>query len=92
MQKRQKSLGGEMVEKYLIEDASVEPMVTLVAHDNWIDYTIRYVIDHKRRRTTKDLLFEKILEAAESSKGKIQLASATFELTAAPTVNVKLQK
>lgn len=58
---------GEMVEKYLIEDASVEPMVTLVAHDNWINYTIRYVIDYKRRRTTKDLFFEKILEAAESS-------------------------
>jgi small-conductance mechanosensitive channel len=80
----------EMVKKYRIEDARVEPMVTLIANDNWMEFTIRYVTDYKRRRSTKDILFTRILEEVDASGGKIALASATFHLVEAPVINVRM--
>ncbi len=80
----------QMVRKYLIEDARVEPAVTLVANDNWIEFTVRYVVDHKARRLTKDRLFEQILDAVDGTGGKVQLASATFELVASPLLDVRV--
>ncbi|MEO9185161.1 MAG: mechanosensitive ion channel domain-containing protein, partial [Kofleriaceae bacterium] len=41
------------VGKYQLEDAKIEPMVTMVANDNWIEFTIRYIVDYRKRRTTK---------------------------------------
>ena len=80
----------EMVNKYRIEEASVEPMVTLIANDNWLEFTVRYVVDYKRRRSHKDILFTRILEAFDEAGGKVSLASATFQLVDAPVFNVKL--
>jgi len=61
---------GEMVEKYLIEDASVEPMVTLVAHDNWINYTIRYVIDYNEDEQRKIYFLKKFWKQQKVRKEK----------------------
>jgi small-conductance mechanosensitive channel len=70
-----------VVKKYLIEDARVEPMITLRADENWVEFTVRYIVDYKKRRTAKDLLFTRILEEVEASDGRIQIASAAFEIT-----------
>ncbi len=78
-----------MVDKFMIEDARVEPSVTLVANDNWMEFTVRYVVDYKNRRTTKDVLFQRILEEIDRAKGKIALASATFEVVGIPPVKIK---
>jgi small-conductance mechanosensitive channel len=80
----------EMNNKFLLEPQSTNPMVTVVANDNWMEFTIRYIVDFKKRRTTKDKLFMKILDEIELSGGKIALASATFHIVEAPTINVKL--
>jgi small-conductance mechanosensitive channel len=82
----------DMVKKYMIEDASVEPMVTMIANDNWVEFTIRYVVDYKKRRSTKDIIFTRIIEAIEKTDGKISLASATFELVGIPDLNVRTRK
>ena len=87
---RARSAWSELVEKFLIENASVDPMITMVANDNWVEFTIRYVVDYKARRTTKDKLFSRILEEVDKNKDKIGLASATFHLVETPTINVKL--
>ncbi len=79
-----------MVTKYRIEDARIEPMVTLIANDNWMEFTIRYVTDFKKRRITKDILFTRILEEVDKSEGRIAMASATFHLVEAPVFNVRL--
>ncbi|MBT8386306.1 MAG: mechanosensitive ion channel family protein [Ignavibacteria bacterium] len=81
----------ELVNKFLIENASVEPMITMVANDNWIEFTIRYVVDYKARRTTKDKLFTRVLEEVDKNSEKIGLASATFHLVETPTINVSLK-
>ncbi|MRR53142.1 MAG: mechanosensitive ion channel family protein [Deltaproteobacteria bacterium] len=79
----------KMVKKFMIEKATVEPMVTMIANDNWIEFTVRYVIDYKKRRSTKDMLFTKILDAFGASDGKVSLASATFHLVDAPVLNIR---
>lgn len=34
--------------KYRLEDAQTEPMITLVANGNWAEYTLRYVVGYKK--------------------------------------------
>lgn len=82
----------DMVKKYMIEDASVEPMVTMITNDNWVEFTIRYVVDYKKRRSTKDIIFTRIIEAIEKTDGKISLASATFELVGIPDLSVRTRR
>ncbi len=79
-----------MVRQYRIEDAQVAPMVTLVANDNWLEFTLRYVVDYRRRRNTKDQLFRRILDAIDAAPDRIGLASATFQLVGAPPLRVEL--
>jgi hypothetical protein len=74
--------------KYRLEHESVDPIVTLTANDNWIEYALRHVVDYKIRRGTKDQLFEKILDRIEKSNGLVQIASTTFQLVDLP--NIKL--
>lgn len=66
--------------KYRLENAQTEPMVSLVANDNWVAYTLRYVVDYKRRRTIKTELFTKIINAFEATRGEIKLASHTIAI------------
>lgn len=80
----------KMTNKYLIEDARIEPIVTLIANDNWIQFTIRYPVSYKKRRIKKDQLFTRILDEFENTNGRVTFASATFELVEAPTINVRL--
>lgn len=86
-----KSAWSELVEKFLIEDARIDPMITIIANDNWVEYTIRYVVDYKARRITKDRLFSRILSAFDENKDKVGLASATFHLVETPTLDVRLK-
>lgn len=78
--------------KFRLEDAQTEPMVSLIANDNWVEFTLRYVVNYKRRRATKTELFMRILKAVDETKGEIRFASATFQLVEAPDFNVKLKK
>lgn len=80
----------EMVNKYRIEDARIDPMVTLIANDNWLEFTVRYVTDYKKRRSSKDILFTRIMEEFNATDGKVSLASATFHLVDAPVFNVRM--
>jgi small-conductance mechanosensitive channel len=77
-----------MVRRYMIEDASVEPKVTLIATDNWLEYTLRYVVDYRRRRMTKDALFNRILELIDDTQGRVRFASTTMEVVGVPPVCV----
>ncbi len=79
-----------MVRKYLIEDARVKPIVSLVTTDNWMEFTLRYVVDYKYRRAKKDELFTRILEAYLDTNGQVAYASATFHLVETPVFNVRL--
>ena len=81
----------QMVNRYLVEPASVEPMVSLVVTDNWLEYTLRYVVDYRKRRSMRDALFRRILDAVDASNGVVTLASATFEVVQVPPLRVDLR-
>lgn len=78
--------------KYLLEDAQTEPMVSLIANDNWVEYTLRYVVSYKKRRATKTEMFTKILKKIEATNGEVKFASATFQLVDIPEIKVSVSK
>lgn len=80
-----------MVNKYLIEDAKIEPLVTIQLTDNWIEYSVRYVIDYKKRRLTKNQLFRRILEEFEKTDGRVSIGSTTLHIVEAPPIDVRLR-
>jgi len=75
----QKSWDG-MVKKFNIENAQVEPLVTMTANENWMTFTIRYVVDFKNRRKTKDRLFMRFLDEIERTDGRISIAGTSMDI------------
>ncbi len=76
--------------KFRLEEAQTEAMVSMIANDNWVEFTLRYVVDYKKRRATKTELFTRILKEIESTNGEIKFASATFQLVEVPELKVKI--
>lgn len=81
-----------LVRKYLIEDARIEPIVTLVTNDNWMEFTLRYVVDYKARRVAKDRLFTRILDEFIATDGRVAFASTTVQLVETPVFDVRVFK
>ena len=77
-----------IVAKYYIEDAQIDPTMAITLTDNWVQCNLRYIVDYKRRRLTKHLLFDKIRTEFANSNGKINLASTTLEIIKIPNLNV----
>lgn len=73
-----------MTTKYMIEKAKTEPMVTMTADNNGLVFTLRYTVDFKQRRGTKDKLFTKIITDISNSNNAIKLPQATLEITKFP--------
>jgi len=82
----------EVVNKYYIEDAMVEPTLATTLTDNWITFNLRYIVDYKKRRLTKHALNDLIRKEIEATNGKVVLASETIELIKIPKKQVDLKK
>jgi small-conductance mechanosensitive channel len=80
----------KLVKKYMIEPLGVEPVVTMTANDNWIEYTVRYVVDYRKRRRTKDQIYERILDEFDKSEGRVAIASTTVQIVEMPAFDVRL--
>jgi len=78
----------EVVSKYYIEDAQVEPTLAISLNDNWTNFNLRYIVDYKKRRVTKHRLNERIGNRILETDGKVKLASATVEIVSIPTMNI----
>ncbi|WP_421897345.1 mechanosensitive ion channel family protein [Marinoscillum sp.] len=76
-----KAQWNRLTDQLYVENAQIDPMVTLTFDENWITFTIRYVVDFKKRRTTKDQLYTQILEAVQKEPDRLPIASAAFEIT-----------
>ena len=82
----------EFSKQFLLENASVEPSVTLILNDNWMEFTLRYIVNFKVRRSTKDKLFTKILDEVEKTNGKVKFASTTLQLVETPPIDVRISE
>lgn len=74
---------GEMVRIYLVHETPVEPMLYIVMTDNWIEMTLRYVVEAWKRREVKGQLHHELLQHFESEPD-ITVASATIEIVGFP--------
>ncbi len=80
----------QVVNKYYIENAQVEPTLAITMTDNWVQFNLRYIVDYKKRRYTKHVLNELIGKEIQKTDGKVQLASTTVEIVRIP--NIKIEK
>ena len=81
-----------LVKKYSIENAQVEPLVTIQADENWVNFTLRYVVEFKQRRTTIDKLFTRILSDIADSSGRVQVATSSMDVTLLGTSQLPSEK
>ncbi len=79
----------EVVHKYYIENAEVDPTLAVSLTDNWVSFNLRYIVDYRKRRSTKHRLNEKIGAAIRETGGQVELASATLELIRVPVLSVE---
>ncbi|WP_339709392.1 mechanosensitive ion channel domain-containing protein [uncultured Kriegella sp.] len=82
----------EMVKRYYIENATIDPTIAINLTDNWIEVNLRYITDYKRRRATKHELFDAIQKAVRQTHGKVILASTTLQLLKIPELDVNIKK
>ena len=80
----------EMVERYYIENAKLEPTLAVGLTDNWVELNLRYITDYKLRRATKNRIFEQIRQSILETGGKVTLASQTLQLLKIPEVEVQV--
>ncbi|RDY58613.1 mechanosensitive ion channel family protein [Flagellimonas nanhaiensis] len=78
-----------VVDRYYIEDAQVEPTLAITMTDNWVNFNLRYIVDYKKRRYTRHLLNELIGKEIEKTQGAITIASATVEVIRIPDLHLK---
>ncbi|MEZ4504201.1 MAG: mechanosensitive ion channel family protein [Dehalococcoidia bacterium] len=76
--------------RYVLEETSVEPSVTMRPTDGWLELRVRYVVDYRSRRWAQDLIFSNFLEAVDASEGRIGFASQTLQLIEGSMVRVDL--
>ena len=76
-----KTVWTHLQNKYRIEKAKVDPMITMHFDQSWITFTIRYVVDYTQRRTTKDKLYSRILEEIRKRESSLMIATTAMEVT-----------
>lgn len=74
--------------RYLVESASVEPLITLRVTENWLEYTLRYVVDYKQRRAKASQLFQYIMDEIDRSEGKVAIAARPIHLVQTPPLDI----
>lgn len=79
----------QVQDRYMIEQGDFISSVTLIANDNWLEFTARYVVPFNQRRSVKDKLCTQYVDAFAKTKNKVEYASMTIEITNFPPVHVK---
>jgi len=69
--------------RFPIQTTSVAPSLYVVMTDNWIELTMRYVVEVRKRRGVMAELHRELLEHFEREPS-ISIASATFEIVGFP--------
>jgi small-conductance mechanosensitive channel len=72
-----------LMQRYPVREASVAPQLYVAMTDNWIEMTLRYVVEARDRRRASGRLHQQILRQFEEEPD-ITVASATFEIVGFP--------
>ncbi|WP_051912590.1 mechanosensitive ion channel family protein [Carnobacterium funditum] len=78
-----------MKRRYKLENASLNSQVFLSFNDNWVEISLRYVVDYRERRDVKDKLFTEILQRFEQEGTRLEIASETLEVLSGGSTKMK---
>jgi small-conductance mechanosensitive channel len=70
---------------------SVEPSLYIVMTDNWIELTLRYVVEARHRRLVRAQLHQELLHHFEAAPD-ITIASSTFAIVEFPPLKAEIQQ
>lgn len=73
-----------MRSKYVLEDVGLDPIVTITANDDWVYYTLRYVVFYRKRRITQSKIFNQVLQDIFKSGGIVEIANKAIDITHFP--------
>jgi small-conductance mechanosensitive channel len=73
----------ELMKRYPVHEQSVQPRLYVVMTDNWIELTLRYVVEARERRKVVAKLHHELLQHLQGEPD-IAVASATFEIVGFP--------
>jgi hypothetical protein len=68
---------------FLVPDIDLEPAVYVKITDNWVELTLRYIVNPKKRRSASTFLYTEIFNRMKSLKDA-QIASSTMDITVHP--------
>jgi small-conductance mechanosensitive channel len=81
----------DAVKRYpALRDTPVEPTLYIIMTDNWIEMTLRYVVEAWERRKVKGQLHRELLQCF-GAEADITVASATFEIVGFPPLKSDIQ-
>jgi small-conductance mechanosensitive channel len=72
-----------LMKRYPVHDMPVEPLLYIVMTDNWIEMTLRYIVEARKRREVRGQLHLELLQHF-GSEADITVASATIEIVGFP--------
>jgi small-conductance mechanosensitive channel len=78
----------DVVRSYLIEEIELGPKTTMQITDNWLEFTVRYIVGYKNRRHIKDRLATRIMEEIEKTQQQVVIASTTLAVVESPPLKV----
>lgn len=78
------------VRRYPVGEAMIEPVVSMGFSDNRVEFTLRYIVDYKHRRRTRDRISTALPEELDRSGGRVGIASTTLQPVDFPAVEVRL--
>jgi hypothetical protein len=76
-----------MIDRYPLKDTKVEPTLYVAMTDNWIEMTLRFVVDAQERRGVKGRLHRDLLQHFQGEE-KIAVASTTIEIVGFPPLGL----
>ncbi len=72
--------------RYFMQPVTIEPKVYYRLTDNWLELTVRFLVEDRGVRDAKDLMSREMLRDFDAAG--IGLASTTFEIVGFPPLQV----
>lgn len=80
----------ELQERFSVDPNDLAPRVFYRITDNWLELTVRFILETHRIRSAKDAMSREIVE--EFDKAGIAVASATYDIVGFPAIDIRSGK
>jgi small-conductance mechanosensitive channel len=80
----------EMQRRYFLKPTEIGPKVYYRLTDNWLELSVRFIVEDRGIRPVKDAMSREIL--TEFEKAGIELASTTFQVVGLPPVRLRVEQ